>query len=97
MRRTGDHRSTLPNWRCATKGDLNILIVSAQFPYPTRSGFTTRVYQVARHLSERHNVTLLSYASRMSVTESLSWRPECRSEWWNVVRRRQWANVLRKP
>ena len=42
---------------------MNILIVSAQFPYPTRSGFTTRVYQVARHLSMRHNVTLLSYAS----------------------------------
>src|SRR5437764_7252625 len=42
--------------------DVNILIVSAQFPYPTRSGFTTRVYQLARHLSARHNVTLLSYA-----------------------------------
>lgn len=41
---------------------MNILIVSAQFPYPTRSGFTTRVYQLARHLSARHNVTLLSYA-----------------------------------
>ena len=43
---------------------MNILIVSAQFPYPTRSGFTTRVYQIARHLSARHNVTLLSYAAR---------------------------------
>lgn len=42
---------------------MNILIVSAQFPYPTRSGFTTRVYQLARHLSARHDVTLLSYAS----------------------------------
>ncbi len=41
---------------------MNILIVSAQFPYPTRSGFTTRVYQIARQLSERHNVTLVSYA-----------------------------------
>jgi polysaccharide biosynthesis protein PslH len=41
---------------------LNILIVSTQFPYPTRSGFTTRVYQLARQLSARHNVTLLSYA-----------------------------------
>jgi polysaccharide biosynthesis protein PslH len=41
---------------------LNILIVSAQFPYPTRSGFTTRVYQLARHLAARHDVTLLSYA-----------------------------------
>jgi polysaccharide biosynthesis protein PslH len=41
---------------------MNILIISAQFPYPTRSGFTTRVYQLARHLSARHNVTILSYA-----------------------------------
>jgi glycosyltransferase involved in cell wall biosynthesis len=40
---------------------LNILIVSTQFPYPTRSGFTTRVYQLARQLSARHSVTLLSY------------------------------------
>jgi polysaccharide biosynthesis protein PslH len=41
---------------------LDILIVSAQFPYPPRSGFTTRVYQLARQLSSRHRVTLLSYA-----------------------------------
>src|SRR5262249_28105587 len=41
---------------------VNILIVCAQFPYPTRSGFTTRVYQLARQLSVRHDVTLLSYA-----------------------------------
>jgi glycosyltransferase involved in cell wall biosynthesis len=40
---------------------LNILLVSAQFPYPTRSGFSTRVYQLARQLSARHDVTLLSY------------------------------------
>jgi glycosyltransferase involved in cell wall biosynthesis len=41
---------------------LNILIVSPQFPYPTSSGFTTRVYHLARQLSSCHNVTLLSYA-----------------------------------
>ena len=41
---------------------MNILIVSAQFPYPPRSGFATRVYQLARQLSVRHDVTLLSYA-----------------------------------
>lgn len=41
---------------------MNILIVSAQFPYPPRSGFSTRVYQLARQLSARHKVTLLSYA-----------------------------------
>lgn len=42
--------------------DLKILIVSAQFPYPPRTGFCTRVYQLARQLSARHEVTLLSYA-----------------------------------
>lgn len=41
---------------------MNILIVSTQFPYPTRSGFTTRVYQLARQLSARHSVTVLSYS-----------------------------------
>jgi glycosyltransferase involved in cell wall biosynthesis len=41
---------------------LKILIVSAQFPYPTWSGFSTRVYQLARQLATRHDVTLLSYA-----------------------------------
>jgi polysaccharide biosynthesis protein PslH len=41
---------------------LNILIVSAQFPYPPHSGFATRVYQLARQLAAHHKVTLLAYA-----------------------------------
>jgi glycosyltransferase involved in cell wall biosynthesis len=49
-------------WGADKRPDLNILIVSAQFPYPPRSGFSTRVYQLARQLSARHDVTLLSYA-----------------------------------
>ena len=40
---------------------LRILQVSAQFPFPPRSGFETRVYQLARALASRHDVTLLSY------------------------------------
>lgn len=36
--------------------------MSAQFPFPPRSGFATRVYQLARQLAARHSVTLLSYA-----------------------------------
>ena len=40
---------------------MKILIISAQFPYPPRSGFATRVYQLARQLAKRHEVTLLSY------------------------------------
>jgi len=42
---------------------MNILVVCAQFPYPPRSGFATRVYQLTRQLAQRHQVTLLSYAS----------------------------------
>lgn len=42
---------------------MNILIISAQFPYPPRSGFAMRVYQLARGLAARHRVTLLSYAT----------------------------------
>lgn len=35
--------------------------MSAQFPYPARSGFETRVYQLARQIAARHDLTLLSY------------------------------------
>jgi glycosyltransferase involved in cell wall biosynthesis len=41
---------------------MNILVVSTQFPFPTRSGVTTRIYQLVRQLAARHDVTLLSYA-----------------------------------
>lgn len=40
---------------------LRVLLVSTQFPLPTRSGFTMRVYHLTRHLARRHDVTLLSY------------------------------------
>jgi len=42
---------------------VRVLIVSAQFPYPPRSGFAMRVFHLARRLAERHEVTLLSYAT----------------------------------
>jgi polysaccharide biosynthesis protein PslH len=42
---------------------VRILIVSAQFPYPPRSGFAMRLFHLARRLAERHEVTLLSYAT----------------------------------
>ncbi len=41
---------------------MRVLVVSAQFPFPPRSGFTMRVYQLLRQLAQRHEVTLLSYA-----------------------------------
>lgn len=66
---------------------LKILIVSAQFPFPPRSGFATRVYQLARQLSARHEVTLLSYVlphERDGVdglAEQMSVRAVQRSAW----------------
>lgn len=45
------------------ESNLKILVVSPLFPYPTRSGFTTRVYHLARQLSARHEVTVLSYTA----------------------------------
>ena len=41
---------------------MNIILVTAQFPHPPRSGMTMRVYQLLRQLARRHNVTLLSCA-----------------------------------
>ena len=41
---------------------MNVIFVTAQFPYPPRSGITMRVYQLVKQVARRHNVTLLSYA-----------------------------------
>jgi glycosyltransferase involved in cell wall biosynthesis len=41
---------------------LRILQVTAQFPFPARSGFEMRVNQLAHQLARSHEVTLLSYA-----------------------------------
>ena len=41
---------------------LRVLVVTSQFPYPPTWGAGMRVYQLARHLALRHDVTLLSYA-----------------------------------
>jgi glycosyltransferase involved in cell wall biosynthesis len=40
-----------------------ILIISAQFPFPPRSGFARRVAHLATHLAERHDVTVVSYGT----------------------------------
>jgi sugar transferase (PEP-CTERM/EpsH1 system associated) len=41
---------------------LNVLVVSAHLPFPPRWGFGTRVYQLMRQISSRHDATLLCYA-----------------------------------
>ncbi len=40
---------------------MQVLIVSTAFPFPPRWGFGMRVYQLARRLAVRNDVTLLSY------------------------------------
>lgn len=40
---------------------MNILVVSPQLPYPPAWGFAIRVYQLIRHLSHHHAVTLVAY------------------------------------
>ena len=57
----GSLEPTLPIGSNVTKR-LQVLIVSPTFPYPPSWGFGMRVYQLARYLSEHHDVTLLSYA-----------------------------------
>jgi len=44
------------------RDQLRVLLISTQFPFPPRSGYTMRVAQLARRLAARHDVTLLSYA-----------------------------------
>jgi glycosyltransferase involved in cell wall biosynthesis len=39
---------------------VNVIVVTAQFPYPPRTGMTMRVYHLLQQLVRRHNVTLLS-------------------------------------
>jgi polysaccharide biosynthesis protein PslH len=39
----------------------HLLIVSAQMPYPVRSGFQARVYNLARAAAAEHDVTVLAY------------------------------------
>ena len=51
---------------------MEILIVSTRFPFPPRWDFATRVYQLARQLAKRENVTLLSYAVRSKRARQLT-------------------------
>ncbi len=58
-RKSGDPLRVAP---AVDSKQLNVLIVSVQFPYPPRSGVNMRVYQLLRQVGRRHRVTLLSYA-----------------------------------
>ena len=43
---------------------LNILMITRNLPYPPTWGFGVRVFQLARALGVKHNVTLLAGARR---------------------------------
>jgi len=46
----------------AAETRLRILVVTPELPFPPSWGFGTRVYQLARHLARRHDVTMLCLA-----------------------------------
>ncbi|HEY6057310.1 MAG TPA: hypothetical protein VIV06_04720, partial [Candidatus Limnocylindrales bacterium] len=55
-------------------GPLRILVVAPFLPYPPEVGTATRIFQLARHLSRRHEVTLIAYgrASDAAAVDSLA-------------------------
>lgn len=59
---------------------LRVLVVGAWFPYPPRWGWATRVYQLARQLARRHDVTLLTYAARSDLAHVPRLQEELRVE-----------------
>jgi glycosyltransferase involved in cell wall biosynthesis len=72
---------------------LKILIISAQFPYPPRSGFAMRVLQLARRVADRHDVTLLSAARTADRPGIAALREELRVE---VVEREPLAPLAKR-
>jgi polysaccharide biosynthesis protein PslH len=65
-------------------GKLRILVCTAQFPFPARFGFATRVYHLTRQLAARHEVTLVSYVGPHDADNVEALRRELRVE--TVVR-----------
>lgn len=54
---------SIPTTQPASVPRLRVLVVSPYFPFPPTSGITMRNYQLLRQLAERHDVTLVSFAS----------------------------------
>jgi polysaccharide biosynthesis protein PslH len=50
-------------------GDLRVLLIVSMFPFPPRSGFETRCYHLLRQIARRHDVTLLTYATRDELAD----------------------------
>jgi sugar transferase (PEP-CTERM/EpsH1 system associated) len=56
---------------------MRILIVSPMLPYPPTWGFVTRVYHFVRLLSQRHSVTLLTFADPEQDQQTAALRAIC--------------------
>jgi sugar transferase (PEP-CTERM/EpsH1 system associated) len=56
---------------------MQILIVSPMLPYPPTWGFVTRVYQFVRLLSQRHSVSLLTFADGDQSQHAAALRAIC--------------------
>jgi sugar transferase (PEP-CTERM/EpsH1 system associated) len=51
---------------------VNVLLLSPWFPWPPFGGALTRVFETARHLAQRHRVTLLAPVSRPPEAEDVA-------------------------
>jgi sugar transferase (PEP-CTERM/EpsH1 system associated) len=51
---------------------MRILFISRWFPYPPDNGSRIRVYNLIKHLSSRHEVDLISFASETVSTQRLA-------------------------
>ena len=49
---------------------LNILFLNPRFPYPLMSGDRVKSFYLLKHLSENHNVTLLSFYQGAKIDEN---------------------------
>src|SRR3954451_8820178 len=74
------------------RDDLRVLVIGAYCPYPARSGWSRRTYQLLRQLAARHRVTLLCYADRKQAAEIADLQAEMEVE----VVIRETPSVVRK-
>ena len=57
---------------------MKILIISPFFPYPPDSGGAIRIYNLVKHLSSLHEITLLSYINPDQLQFQKDLSPYCR-------------------
>lgn len=55
---------------------MNILFLSAWFPYPPTNGAKIRIYNLIRELAKTHTITLISFAKTIQIEEARSHIPQ---------------------